>query len=465
MSEELLRRTAELAIEYVESLDERRVGPTADRERLMASLGGPLSDAGVAPATVIEDLAREAAPGLMAMSGPRFFGFVIGGTLPAALAADWLTSTWDQNAAIHAATPAAAVVDGIAAEWVLELLDLPRESGVGFVTGCQVAHFVCLAAARHAVLSTEGWDVEAEGLNGAPPINVLVSEEAHVTVPAALRMLGIGLNAQRPVAADAQGRMEVESLRQVLAGCNGPTIVCAQTGNVNTGSFDPLDEIADTVAERPGTWLHVDGAFGLWAAASPALRHLVRGIGRADSWATDAHKWLNVPYDSGIAIVRDAAAHRAAMGPVHAAYIPHSDGPERDPWEFVPEYSRRGRAFPVYAALRSLGRIGVTDLVERTCRLARRMADRMAGTDGVEILNEVVLNQVLVRFTPRDGGDTDAFTREVIRRVQDDGTCWLGGTTWHGMAAMRVSVINWSTTEDDIDRSADAILRCAAAPL
>ncbi len=455
----LLRRTADLAVEFLEGLPERRVGAAASIEELRSALGGPLPQRGEEAGEVVERLARAADPGLVAMAGPRYFGFVIGGHVPASLAADWLTSAWDQNAGLYATSPANAVAEEVAAGWLLDVLDLPRTASVGFTTGCAMASFTALAAARHAVLSRAGWDVEARGLFGAPEIDVVVGEEVHVTILSALQMLGLGRERVKQAATDGQGRMDPASLRQVLAGCRGPLIVCAQAGNVNTGSFDPLEEIAPLVRERGG-WLHVDGAFGLWAAASPPLAHLVRGAAEADSWATDGHKWLNVPYDSGIVIVDDPESHRAAMT-IAAAYLVQTAGRERDPFDYVPEFSRRARGFTVWAALRSLGREGIAELVERCCALARRFAERLGAEPGVEILNEVVLNQVLARFHPPGGGDADAFTREVIARVQADGTCWLGGTTWHGVAAMRISVSNWSTTEADVDLSAAAILRAA----
>jgi glutamate/tyrosine decarboxylase-like PLP-dependent enzyme len=453
----LLQRTADLAVEFLDGLPERRVGPSASVGDLRAALGGPLPETGEEPRETIERLVRAADPGLVGMAGPRYFGFVIGGHVPAALAADWLTSTWDQNATLYATSPANSVAEEVAAGWLLEVLGLPRSASVGFTTGCAMASFTALAAARHAVLGRAGWDVEARGLFGAPEIDVVVGEEVHVTILAALQYLGLGRERIKSVATDAQGRMDAASLRRVVGRCRGPLIVCTQAGNVNTGAFDPLPEIVEAVHERGG-WVHVDGAFGLWAAASPALAHLVRGAAGADSWATDGHKWLNVPYDSGIVIVADAAAHRAAMT-IAAAYLVQTEGHERDPFDYVPEFSRRARGFTVWAALRSLGRRGIAEMVERCCALARRFATRLGGEPGVEILNDVVLNQVLVRFQPPAGGDADAFTREVIARVQADGTCWLGGTTWHGMAAMRISVSSWSTTEEDVDRSAEAILK------
>jgi glutamate/tyrosine decarboxylase-like PLP-dependent enzyme len=339
---------------------------------------------------------------------------------------------------------------------------LPEGSSVGFVTGATMANFTAIAAGRHAVLERVGWNVEEDGLVGAPPIAVVVGDEAHVTIFVSLQMLGLGRARVHRVAADEQGRMRPDALRATLARIDGPTIVCAQAGNVNTGAFDPLPEIVATVRERPNAWLHVDGAFGLWAAAVPELAHRVAGLAGADSWTTDSHKWLNVPYDSGIVIVRDVAAHHAAMT-LGAAYYVETAGGERDSYNWVPESSRRARGFSVYAALRSLGRAGLAEMIDRCCVLARRMADGLRGAPGVTILNDVVLNQVLVRFDPPDGGDADAFTRAVIAAVQADGTCWLGGTTWHGMAAMRISVSNWSTTEADADLSIEAILRCTRA--
>ena len=456
-TEELLRRTGERATDYLRTLPDRPVRERATVQELRAALGQPLQDEPLPALDVIEALADAGEAGAVASSGPRFFGFVIGGTLPAALAADWLTSAWDQNSGLYVISPALSVAEETAAAWMLDLFGLPATSSVGFATGCQMAHVTALAAARRAVLLRAGWDVERDGLQGAPEVSVVAGDEVHVTVPIALQMLGLGSQRLKRVAADDQGRMRPDALRDVLATIQGPTIVNAQVGNVNTGAFDPIDEIADVVADRPGTWLHVDGAFGLWAAASPELRHLVKGVERADSWATDAHKWLNVPYDSGIAIVSDPDAHRGAMM-LGAAYLQESGDDRRDPAAWVTEFSRRGRGFAVYAALRSLGRNGVAELIERDCRLARRMAEALGRADGVEILNDVVLNQVLVRFD-----DDDALTKDVIRRIQEDGTCWLGGSVWHGQGVMRISVSNWSTTDDDADRSVAAIQRCLEA--
>jgi glutamate/tyrosine decarboxylase-like PLP-dependent enzyme len=454
---DLLKRTAELALGFLDSLPHRRVAPGASIEELRRALGGPLPERGGDPLATVERLAAAADPGLVGMAGPRYFGFVIGGHLPAALAADWLTSTWDQNATLYVSGPSNAVAEEVAAGWLLDVLRLPSTASVGFTTGCMMANFTALAAARHALLARRGWDVETRGLYGAPEIDVVIGAEAHVTILAALQMLGLGRERVIQIPTDAQGRMEAAALRATLQDRHGPLIVCAQAGNVNTGAFDPLEEIADAVRRREG-WLHVDGAFGLWAAASPALAHLVRGAERADSWATDGHKWLNVPYDSGIVAVADPESHRAAMT-IAAPYLVQTGGRERDPFDYVPEFSRRARGFNVWAALHSLGREGLAGLVDRCCALARRFAEILRREPGVEILNEVMLNQVLVRFTPPGGGDPDAFTRQVIARVQEDGTCWLGGTTWHGIAAMRISVSNWSTTEEDVEVSAAAVLQ------
>jgi glutamate/tyrosine decarboxylase-like PLP-dependent enzyme len=448
---EALARAAELGAAFLAGLDARPVGVPVAPEEMRSRLDAQLPDAGIEPVQVVEELVAAADPGLVASGGARFFGFVIGGSLPAALGADVLAATWDQNAGLYVSSPAAAVVEEVAAMWLLDLLGLPADAGVGFVTGGQMANVSCLAAARHELLRKAGWDVEAQGLNGAPELRILVGEEAHATIFTSLRFLGLGAERVERIAVDGQGRMRADALAASLAERDIPTLVCAQVGNVNTGACDPVGELAALTRAR-GAWLHVDGAFGLWAAAAPARRHLVAGLERADSWAADAHKWLNVPYDSGVAIVASAATQTAALG-VDASYLVTSDE-ARDPYLFTPEFSRRARGFAVYAALRSLGRSGVADLVERCCLLAARMAERLEA-GGAEILNDVVLNQVLVRF-----GD-DARTDATIAAVQRDGTCWVGGTTWNGVRAMRISVSGWATTEEDADRSVDAILRCA----
>jgi glutamate/tyrosine decarboxylase-like PLP-dependent enzyme len=457
----LLHQTAGLAADYLEALPERPAGWLANVDELRSRLGGPLPEVPTEAGEVITDLAAGAQPGLVASPGGRYFGFVIGGTEPAAVAADWLTSVWDQNAGLYVCGPSSAVVEEVAGVWLAELLGLPAGVGFGLVTGCQMAHVTALAAARHGVFTRAGWDVGERGLIGAPALRVLAGAERHVTVDRALRLLGFGTGCVTSIAADEQGRMRPAALREAIAGSDGPTIVCAQAGNVNTGAFDPLDEIAD-IAAGAGAWLHIDGAFGLWAAASPAYRHLVAGAERADSWAVDAHKWLNVPYDSGLAFCAHPEAQQAAMG-VRASYLVQADpGGPRDALEWNPEFSRRARGFPVYAAIRSLGRSGIAELIERSCAHARRFADALSQAPGIEVLNDVVLNQVLVRFAAEAGG-SDAHTDAVIEAIQRDGTCWLSGTTWQGTRAMRISVSSHATTAEDVDRSIEAILRAAAA--
>ncbi len=455
---DLLRRAAELAIEYRAGLPGMPVAPRTTAAALQAALGGPMPEHGEPAAAIVEDLARRVSPGLMAMSGPRFFGFVIGGSLPAALATDWLVSAWDQNAAIAAATPAAAALETVAAAWLVDLFGLPDGTSVGFTTGATMANATALAAARDAVLRRVGWDVEADGLHGGPGVSVVIGADAHVTVFAGLRLLGFGERAPLRVAADSEGRIRLDELRTTLDRASGPTIVCLQAGNVNSGAFDPLAEAIAMIRDiRPDAWIHIDGAFGLWAAAAPSVRHRIAGYEGADSWSTDAHKWLNVPYDCGLVFVRDSAAHRAAMG-MSASYLPFNAAADREPGDFVPELSRRARGFPVYAALRSLGRSGIVELVERCCGLARRFAEALSIEPGVAVLNDVVLNQVLVRFD-----DADERTRDVVRRLQEDGIAWFGGGTWHGRAVMRISVSNWWTRQGDVDLSIDAIRRCLAA--
>ena len=451
-----LARALDIARVYIASRAGRPVWPAATLHELRAALGGELPAHPIDSSAVIDALARAAEPGLVTTTGPRYFGFVTGGALPATVAAEWLTAVWDQPASLYVMSPAAAVVEEVAAGWLLDVLRLPAGASVGFVTGCHMANFTALAAARHELLHRAGWDVEADGFQGAPRLRVIVGDEVHVSVVGALRLLGIGSKQLVRAAADEQGRMRPDALEAACAGEPMPTIVCAQAGNVNTGAFDPFEPIAD-VARRHGAWLHVDGAFGLWAGASPAVEHHVRGVERADSWATDAHKWLNVPYDSGLVFVAHPAAHRAAMS-LDAAYLVRSQDEPREPMDWTPESSRRARGFAVYAALRSLGRGGVEDLVDRCCRLARRFADLLRQEPALRILNDVVLNQVLVHVVPQNG-DADAATREALRLVQEERVCWLGGTRWHGMDAMRISVSNWSTTEEDVDRSADSIIR------
>lgn len=442
----LLSGTADRAIRYLEGLDSRGVAPVPAAIDRLKQWDEPLPDEPTDPETVVALLDEVGSPATVAMAGPRYFGFVPGGALPATLAANWLAGAWDQNTGLAAIAPGTAMLERIALRWLLDVLGLPPTCGGAFVTGATMANFTALAAARHAVLAGVGWDVEAQGLFGAPPVTVVVGAEAHPSVLKALGLLGLGRTRVVTVPVDGQGRMRAEALPPLA----GPTVVCIQAGNVNTGAFDPAPEICRR-ARAAGAWVHVDGAFGLWAAGAPARAHLAAGVGEADSWATDAHKWLNVPYDSGLAFVRDPEALWAAMA-VSAAYLPA--GESRNPADYTPELSRRARGVEVWAALRSLGRAGLADLVERTCRHAARFAEGLRAA-GYQVLNEVVLNQVLVSF-----GDQETTTR-VIAAIQADGTCWCGGTVWQGQVAMRIGVSSWATTAADIERSLDAMLRVA----
>jgi glutamate/tyrosine decarboxylase-like PLP-dependent enzyme len=455
MHRSVLEAAHDIAAKYLDEVSSRHVGGTASRDELWRALGGPLPAAGSDPVPVLRQLAADAGPGLVANAGPRYFGFVTGGAVPVTVAADWIVSAWDQNGGLYVAAPAAAVIEDVVAGWLLEILGLPSTASVGFTTGCHMANFTCLAAARHEVLRRVGWNVETDGLQRAPKIRVIAGGEVHVSAVGALRYLGFGTAEIEIVPADNQGRMRADALEAALSTSDAPTSVCAQAGNVSTGASDPVDAIV-TSAHARGAWVHVDGAFGLWAAAVPELRAQVAGIERADSWATDAHKWLNVPYDSGLAIVADAAPHRAALG-LKASYLQRGTDEERVGMDWAPESSRRARSTPLYALIRSLGRDGIAEIVRRNCALARRMAERLAKEPGVSILNDVVLNQVLVQFKDDD------TTRQVIAKVQAEGTCWAGGAFWQNKQAMRISVSNWSTTEADVDRSADAILRCFRA--
>ena len=445
---DLLHSVALRAARYLEDINERRVSPSAQAVRDLDGFLEPLAAGPTPPEEVIRMLDELGSPATMGIAGPRFFGFVIGGSLPAALGANWLASAWDQNAGLFAATPISALLEEVSLGWLLDALALPAGCGGAFVTGATVANFTALAAARHAVLGRLRWDVESQGLFGAPAIQVVVSEEAHPSVFKALGMLGMGRERVVRVPVDSEGRMRPEGLPEL----NGSSIVCVQAGNVNSGSFDPAAEICRR-AHAQGAWVHVDGAFGLWAAASPRYAHLVEGVDQADSWATDAHKWLNVPYDSGLAFVRDPEMLRAAMS-LTAAYLPQGD--HREPSQYVPELSRRARGVEIWAALKSLGRSGLAEMIERNCRCARRFADGLRDA-GFQILNDVVLNQVLVGFGAPDD------TGRVIAGVQEDGTCWCGGTVWQGRHAMRISVSSWATTEGDVDKSLEAMLRVARA--
>lgn len=441
----LLQDTAQRAIRYLAALDDRGVAPSVEAVAALGALDTSLPDRPTDPAEVLDLLDTYGSPATTANTGGRYYGFVTGGVLPAALAASWMSSTWDQNGFGYTNSPVAVVLEEIALRWLVDLLGLPSGCGGAFVTGATMANFTALAAARHAVLKRTGWDVEADGLFGAPPITVLIGEEAHPTLTKSLGLLGLGRNRVVKVPVDDQGRMRVDALPDIA----GPTIICTQAGNVNTGAIDPICELSDR-SDNSGTWVHVDGAFGLWAQAAPQRRYLTAGIEKADSWATDAHKWLNVTYDCGLAFVKDPAALRAAMS-ISAVYLPQTT--RREPLHYTPEASRRARGIEIWATLRSLGRTGVADLIEDDCRMATRFAEKLQQA-GFEIVNEVMLNQVLVSF------GTPGHTLAVIKRIQEDGTCWCGSTVWQGRTAMRISVSSWTTTEEDVDRSVEAMIRC-----
>lgn len=452
-----LRAAAELIADYRERLPSTRVAPVAGRAEVREALGGELPVGPTPLEQVIDELVAAATPGLMASSGPRYYGFVVGGSLDAALVADVLTTGWDQNAFNEALSPAAIAVEDVAGRWLKEVLGLPASASVGFVTGAQAANTVGLAAARWWVLHQAGWDVGRNGLFGAPQVRVLVGAERHATIDRSVRFLGLGESAIEEVPAMPNGAMDADALAEALSRDAGsPTIVCAQAGNVNTGACDDLAATAEA-ARAAEAWLHVDGAFGLWAAASPRTRHLVRGIEHADSWACDGHKWLNVPYDAGYAICARPDVHATAMAYTASYLTGQVVGREFGGGDFVAESSRRARGFSTWAAIRSLGRSGIADLVDRSCELARRFADGLARIDGIEVINEVALNQVLVR-----PGDEET-THRIERWVQDEGTLWLGATTWRGERLLRIAVSNWSTTEEDVDRCVDAIARARTA--
>jgi glutamate/tyrosine decarboxylase-like PLP-dependent enzyme len=443
----LLTDAAGRAVRYLDTLNERSVAPSPEAIAGLKAFDEPLPDGPVDPLDTIRLLDEAGSPATTAMAGPRFFGFVIGGAIPVTVAANWLATAWDQNTGLHRPTPGTSHLEEVSLRWLLDILRLPRDAVGAFVTGATVANMSALAAARQVVLKCAGWNVEADGLFGAPPITVIAGAEVHPTVVKALGVIGLGRARIVKVPVDSQGRMRADRLPAI----SGPTIVCAQAGNVNTGAFDPIAEIC-RIAHDAGAWVHVDGAFGLWAAASPKLAYHVAGIELADSWATDAHKWLNVPYDCGLAFVRDPLALQAAMA-VTAEYLP-SESDHRNPSDFTPELSRRARGVEVWAALRTLGRTGVADMIERNCAQARRFAEVLSAA-GFEILNDVVLNQVLVSF------GEPGKTKRVIEAIQRDGTCWAGVTVWQGRTAMRISVCSWATTDADVERSLSAMLRIA----
>lgn len=444
----LFEAATKRSLNYLQSIQTRNVGPTVEAVANLRLFDEPLPENPTEPEKVLQQLDEIGSPATMGIAGRRFFGFVIGGSLPVSLAANWLAGAWDQNTGLFNITPATAYLEQVVLRWLVDILKLPPETGCGFVTGATVANFTCLAAARHSVLKQAGWNVEADGLFGAPPITVVIGTEAHPTLIKSLGLLGLGRNRVVKIPVDDQGRMIAGALPEF----SGPKIICAQVGNVNTGACDPVDLICDR-AKKSGAWVHIDGAFGLWAVAAPTRARLVAGIEKADSWATDAHKWLNVPYDCGIAFVRNREALRAAMA-ITAEYLP-TETEHRNPSDYTPELSRRARGVEVWAVLRSLGRSGVAEMIERTCRHARRFADGFSKA-GFDILNDVVLNQVLVSF-----GDPSK-TNKIIEEIQHDGTCWCGGTVWQGRTAMRISVSSWATTDEDVEMSLAAMLRIAA---
>jgi glutamate/tyrosine decarboxylase-like PLP-dependent enzyme len=452
----LWMRAAEYGARYREGLAAAPAHPHESYEAIRDRLSGPIPAQGAAPEAVLEELVDIGEPGLMPITGPRFFGWVMGASHPAGVAADILVSAWGQNAGYHSPTPAMSAIEGQAERWLLDVLDLPLQSSIGFATGATVANATCLAAARTRTLLDHGWDPDSDGLFGAPPVHVFIGADAHSSLFSSLQLIGFGYNRVTKIETDAQGRMRPAALEAAMRGTSGPKVVIAQAGQINTGAFDPFAEMAE-ITEEANAWLHIDGAFGLWARATPARKHLTAGIERANSWATDAHKWLQVPYDCGLAIVADREAHQRAMTQ-WSSYLPSIGANDRVPSAYVPELSRRARGTPVWAMLKVFGRQGVADLVEHHCRCAARMAERLAAEPGIRVLNEVVINQVAVSFGEGDAESRKAATEAVIARVQGEGTCFAGGASWHGEWIMRISVTSGETTMGDIDVSADAII-------
>jgi glutamate/tyrosine decarboxylase-like PLP-dependent enzyme len=462
-----LDTAAAAALSHLQGLPDAPVGAPAGPADILRRVDGPVPQQGTPDDVVVEQLCAAVEGGITRMNSGRFFGWVIGGSTPAGIAADWLLSAWEQNTAIVEATPATVVLEQVAGEWCRELLGLPEGAGVGFVTGGQMANWVGLAAGRSAVLASAGWNVEADGLQGAPPVRAVVGEDAHGTVLRSLRFLGLGDQAAMQVGVDGQGRMRPDALDDALGRLDGGVLVALQAGHISSGAFDPFEELMDVVdrhrAANPGRiWVHVDGALGLWAAASPTHRHLLAGHDRCDSWGTDAHKWLNVPYDCGIAVVRDATAQRRTLG-VRASYLPAGDPRFVHPLDVTPEHSRRARGVPVYATIRSLGAEGIAAMVDRCCSHARRFAELLDAVDGVEVLHDVVLNQVTAAFRDPRGQDDAAHVQEMARLVWEDGTCVATPTTWRDRPAMRMSVSNWTTDDADVEASVDALLRAHAS--
>jgi len=458
----VLDLAASHAARYLETLPSRPIAATASIAELQRRLAKPLPETGLPDETVIEELVRDCEGGIMGSAGGRFFGWVIGGTLPSALAADWLTSTWDQNAASNLTAPAEAVIEQVCGDWAKAMLGLPASASFGLVTGCQMAHTTALASARHKLLRYRGWDVEAKGLSGAPPLRILTTENRHESILRAVRVLGIGTDAVSYVRADNSGRIELRALEEALRETgDAPTVVVLQAGDLNTGVFDPFEQACE-IAHASGAWVHVDGAIGLWVAASERHRHLLRGVERADSWATDGHKWLNLPFDSGLVFVRDAAAHRASFAQDTSYSVPTEAVRNQKDWN--PEWSRRGRGFPLYAAFRALGRQGIAEIVDRCTAHAERLVREIGSLPGAAIAAAPVINQGLVRFVSKEG-DHDKFTDRIIGRIQQDGVAWFGGATWRGMRVMRVSVSNWRTTDEDVDRTIDSVRKVLATEL
>lgn len=454
--ERLLSRAVDHAVRYRGTLRENSGLPPADYHKMREALAAPLPETGSPPEAVLEELVERSEPGLMPMAGPRFFGFVIGASHPAGVAADWMVSAWGQNAGYHSPTPAAAAMEETAERWLLEILDLPRESSIGFTTGATVANAVGLAAARTRVLLDAGWDPDADGLFGAPPVTVLIGADAHSSVFSALQLIGFGYARVHKIATDDQGRMLAGALAEEIEKHKGPKIVIAQAGQINTGAYDPFGEIVD-ISHAAGAWVHVDGAFGLWARATDVHKHLTAGIEGADSWVTDGHKWLQVPYDCGFAIVKDREAHQRSMTQ-WSSYLPTVAQGDRVPSAYVPELSRRARGTPVWAMLKTLGRQGVVELVERHCSYARQFASLLAAEPGIRIMNEVTINQVIVNFGEGDTAARKAATEAVIAQVQRDEVCFVGGASWHGDWVMRISISSGATTAEDVQQSAAAII-------
>jgi glutamate/tyrosine decarboxylase-like PLP-dependent enzyme len=450
------------AISHLEKLDQDSVAATANVATLRSRLAKPLNNGPLAADLVVDELARDVQGGLLGSAGGRFFGWVIGGVLPAALATDWMTSAWQQNAALYVCSPAASVVEEVVGDWLKELLTLPLDASFALVTGCQMAHVTCLAAARHALLAKRGWDVESQGLFGAPPIRILTSSEKHGSFERAVRLLGFGTSQIQLLPTDDEGRLLASALEEKLQGdANSPTLVLLQAGDINIGAYDDFSDLIP-IAKKYDAWVHVDGAFGLWVAASMHLRHLVKGIEAADSWATDGHKWLNVPFDCGFAFVADSQSHRASMAS-RAAYLTHASD-ARDQMDWNPEWSRRSRCFATYAAIRQLGRDGIAELVERCCKHAHSIVTRIGALSGAEMLWEPTINQGLVRFLDQSSNaaeeDHDRRTDAVIQEILKTGEAFFGGTTWRGRRAMRVSVCNWRTSDEDVERVVQAVAKC-----